>query len=64
MQKKTVPQAVFDSPEALKVAKRGHAEAVRELAATPRNKLSPGNPNHPRFDLQLFVRYESPWTHS
>lgn len=52
--RKTVLQAVFDSPAARKVAREGHAQACRELAATPRHMLDEGNPNHPRYDLHLF----------
>lgn len=52
--KRTVPQAVFDSPEAIKAAKKGHREACEELANTPRHLLDEGNPNHPKYDLQLF----------
>lgn len=54
MQKRSVPQAVFDSPEATKAAQRGHREACDELARTPRHMLDEGNPNHPSYDLQLF----------
>lgn len=54
MQKRTVPQAVFDSPEAQRAARQGHAQACRELADTPRHLLSSGNPNHPQYDLHLF----------
>mgnify|MGYP000548300409 CR=1 FL=1 len=52
--KRVVPQFVFDSPEALRAAKAGHAKACEELAKTPRHKLDPGNPNHPDYDLKLF----------
>ena len=54
MEKKTVPQSVFDSPEAIKVAKCGHAEACAELDRTPRHLLGEGNPNHPMYDLHIF----------
>jgi len=54
MEKRTVPQAVFDSPQAIRVAKQGHREACEELARTPRHLLDEGNPNHPRYDLHLF----------
>ena len=54
MIKRTVPQAVFDSPQALRAAKRGHEEACRELANTPRRMLDEGNPNHPMYDLHIF----------
>jgi hypothetical protein len=60
MKKISVPQSVFDSPEAMKVAKKGHAEACAELAKTPRHLLDEGNPNHPMYDLHLFgERHES-----
>ena len=48
--KRTVPQAVFDSPSALKAAMLGHEDACRELAATPVHLLDPANPNHPIND--------------
>lgn len=51
--KRTVPQAVFDTPEALRVAREGHRQACEELARTPRHMLDPANPNHPSHD-QLF----------
>lgn len=54
MEKRTVSQAVFDSPEAQRVARQGHAQACRELADTPRHLLNPGNPNHPQYDLHIF----------
>jgi hypothetical protein len=52
--KRTVPQAVFDSKEARRVARQGHLEACRELNRTPRHLLDEGNPNHPNYDLKLF----------
>ncbi len=54
MEERTVPQAVFDSPQAIRAAKQGHREACEELARTPRHLLDEGNPNHPRYDLHLF----------
>jgi hypothetical protein len=55
MTKRTVPQAVFDSKEAIKVARAGHAQACRELDNTPRHLLDPSNPNHPdNFHTKLF----------
>lgn len=54
MQKRSVPQAVFDSPAALRAAREGHKLACAELAATPRHLLNEGNPNHPSHDLHLF----------
>lgn len=54
MGKRSVPQAVFDAPEARKVARLGHKAACDELDRTPRRLLSEGNPNHPRYDLHLF----------
>lgn len=54
MEKRTVPQAVFDSPEAIRAARQGHAEACAELARTPRHLLGEGDPNHPMYDLHIF----------
>lgn len=55
MKKRSVPQAVFDSPGAAgKAAKLGHEAACAELDRTPRHLLGEGNPNHPRYDLHLF----------
>ena len=48
--KRTVPQAVFDTPSALKAARLGHEGACRELAATHVHLLDSGNPNHPIND--------------
>jgi hypothetical protein len=53
-QKRTVPQAVFDSPEALRSQAAGHKLATDELNRTPRHMLDEGNPNHPRYDLHIF----------
>ena len=47
MHKRTVPQSVFDSLEALRVARLGHVQACRDLARIPVDRLDPGNPNHP-----------------
>lgn len=52
--KRTVPQAVFNSPEANRAAREGHLQACRELENTPRHLLDEGNPNHPNYDLKLF----------
>lgn len=52
--KRTVPQSVFDSPDAIRIAKQAHKEACEELNRTPRHLLDEGNPNHPRYDLHLF----------
>lgn len=52
-QKRTIPQAVFDSPAALRIAAQGHKQACDELARMPRHMLDEGNPNHPRYD-QIF----------
>ncbi len=48
--KRTVPQAVFDSEDALRVARAGHEAACNELANTPAHMLDVGNPNHPIYD--------------
>ena len=52
--KRTVPQSVFDSPEALRAAREGHRLACQDLARTPRHMLDPGNPNHPDYDHRIF----------
>jgi hypothetical protein len=39
--------SVFDSPAAIRVAKKATQEAKDELDATPRHLLDRGNPNHP-----------------
>lgn len=53
--KRTVPQSVFDSPEARRIAKIAHREACEDLARTPRHLLDPGNPNHPdNFTPRIF----------
>ena len=54
MEKRTVLQAVIDSPQAIRATKQGHAEACRELANTPRQRLDDCNPNHHRNELQFF----------
>lgn len=54
MEKCTVPQAVFDAPEAFRIAKLGHAQAYRELENKPRHMLDEGDPNHPMYDLHIF----------
>lgn len=54
MAKKTsVPQSVFDSKMALRVAKLATKQATDELNNTPRYLLDEGNPNHPKYD-ELF----------
>ena len=50
MTKRTVPQSVFDSPEALRIARQGHLQACAELARKHPSELDPGNPNHPSHD--------------
>lgn len=52
--KRTIPQAVFDSPEALRAAREGHRLACQDLARVPRHLLDEGNPNHPRYDDRIF----------
>jgi hypothetical protein len=52
--KRTVPQSVFDSTDALRIARQGHLQACRDLDRTPRHLLNTGNPNHPDYDLKLF----------
>ena len=45
---------LFDSPEAFRIAKKGHEAACRELDRTPRHLLDEGNPNHPMYDNKIF----------
>jgi hypothetical protein len=52
--KRTVPQAVFDAPEAIRAARLGHAQACEELNKMPLHKLDEGNPNHPMYSDKLF----------
>lgn len=52
--KRTVPQSVFDSKDALRVAREGHREACEELSRKPRHMLDEGNPNHPMYDNKIF----------
>lgn len=52
--KRTVPQSVFESPEARRIAKEAHRLACEDLARTPRHLLDPGNPNHPDYDDRIF----------
>lgn len=54
MNKRTVPQAVFDTRQAIAAAKAGHQQACEELARVPVDQLGEGNPNHPRYDDKLF----------
>lgn len=50
MMKRTVPQAVFDSKEARRIAAIAHKQACDDLAKKPRHMLGEGNPNHPMYD--------------
>lgn len=59
MQKRSVPQAVFDSPAAQRAAREGHKQACAELAATPRHLLGEGDPNHPSHGLHLFGEHHA-----
>ena len=54
LKKRDVPQSVFDSPQALAMARKATKEATDELNRTPRHLLDEGNPNHPRFDSPRF----------
>lgn len=45
--KHTVPQSVFDSPEARFIAKIATKQATDELDRMNHNDLDVGNPNHP-----------------
>lgn len=46
-EKRTVPQAVFDSPDAIRISREGHRQAVRGLDRTPVHLLDSVNTNHP-----------------
>ena len=48
--KRTVPQAVFESKDALRAAALGHKQACDELARMDVRSLGTGNPNHPIND--------------
>ena len=48
--KRSIPQAIFESKEALRTAKAAHEAACRELEAKPRHMLDIGDPNHPIHD--------------
>jgi hypothetical protein len=50
MEKRTVAQAVFDSLEALRIARQAVLESEEALNRTPRHLLDPSNPNHPNHD--------------
>jgi hypothetical protein len=45
---------VFDNPVAFRIARQAIDQATRELNATPRHLLDPGNPNHPSYDAKIF----------
>ena len=51
--KRTVPQSVFDSPEALRVAKQGHLEACRLYEAIPDRLRGEGDPNYPMYHNKI-----------
>ena len=52
--KRTVQQSVFESKDAIRVAKAAHKQACDELNNTPRHLLNEGNPNHPMYDAKIF----------
>ena len=58
--KRTVPQAVFDSPAAQKAAKAGHLQACRELDAkfAAGGPFDIGDPNHPMYRQSTIFGYE------
>lgn len=68
LKRRDVPQSVFDSPAARRIAKIAIREATEELNRTPRHLLDEGNPNHPQYDMlfgydrEAFMRkqYERP----
>jgi len=55
MEKRNVPQAVFDSPEARRAADRGHAAACRDLEA--KRYPAEGDPNHPQYNNGFLFGY-------
>lgn len=58
-EKRTVPQAVFDSPQALKAAREGHRQACAELDAQflAGGPFDEGNPNHPQYNTKTLFGY-------
>ena len=48
--KRTVPQSVFESKDALRAAALGHKQACDALARMDVSELDVGNPNHPAND--------------
>ena len=46
----SVPQTVFDSKIALRIAREATKQATDQLNNTPRHLLDEGNPNHPMYD--------------
>lgn len=54
MQKRTIPQAVFETKEAKRIIRAGMNLAIDELENTPRHLLNEGNPNHPMYDNKIF----------
>lgn len=50
MKKIFIPQSVFDSPQALAIAKAGHKQACADLARKHPSDLGEGNPNHPKYE--------------
>ena len=57
--KRTVSQAVFDSPEGRRVAREGTAAATRELDAAWRrgDPVDEGDPNHPKYNGGVDPRF-------
>jgi hypothetical protein len=45
--KRSVPQSVFDSKDALHIQRQATKEATDKLNQTPVDQLDVGNPNHP-----------------
>lgn len=56
MTKRTVPQTIFDSPEARRVQKAAHRQACAELDAkfAAGGPFDDGDPNHPMYSRTLF----------
>lgn len=59
IEKRTVSQAVFDSPQALKAAQAGHRQACAELDAQfhAGGPFDEGNPNHPMYNTKTLFGY-------
>lgn len=54
MNKRGVPNAVFESFEATSHYRQAHNNACKDLEKKDRYSLDEGNPNHPIYDNKLF----------